>query len=292
MPALRTPAESIRLMAHETRHHYGAVPRALGTIAVEPGFRILIEGQFLLRCASGYGYHYVPGAGITIERPVGGDPDEEFLWLNGSVYAAVACLNGLYPVHASAVAHDGQVHAFTGAPGAGKSTIVTGLGQRGWPMFCDDTLLLDLSDPARVMALPGHKRLKLTDHALTLTGTSAQQPVGAETGKSYVDPPAGDVREPLPLARLVFLEEGPQPAWETISGGERFARLADDHYTQALYSDAQRPDLQGLFALRARIAQQVAMARLVRPRSNAGFAASLDLAEANFAGTHKGRRAQ
>ena len=104
-------------MAHETRCHYGEVPRELGGLSVEPGFRIIADGQFLLRCESGFGYHYLPGAGITIERPdpancAGADPDEEGLWLNGSVYAAVACLNGLYPVHASAVASDGQVYAF------------------------------------------------------------------------------------------------------------------------------------------------------------------------------------
>ena len=270
-------------MAHETRCHYGEVPRELGGLSVEPGFRIIAEGEFLLRCESGFGYHYLPGAGITIERPdpancAGADPDEEGLWLNGSVYAAVACLNGLYPVHASAVASGGQVYAFTGPPGAGKSTMISGLGLRGLAMFCDDTLLLDLSDPQAVIALPGHKRLKLTDHALALTGLAGEQPVGAGTGKSYVVPPAGDVHQPLPLAQLVFLEEGPAAQWHPIEGAERFVRLADDHYTQALYHEAQRPDRAALFAQRARLAQQVGMARLVRPLSAAGFAASLDLA--------------
>ena len=266
------------VMARETACHYGQVPRELGGLPVEPGFRIIAEDQFLLRCESGYGYHYVPGTGITIERPEGADPDEETLWLNGSVYAAVACLNGLYPLHASAVAFGGQVFAFTGPPGAGKSTMVTGLGLRGLAMFCDDTLLLDLSDPIQVIALPGHKRLKLTDHALALTGLAAEQPVGADTGKSYALPPAGDVREPLPLERLVFLEEGAAPLWQEIVGAERLVRLADDHYTQTLYHEAQRPDRAALFALRARLAGQVAMARLVRPLSPVGFAASLDLA--------------
>lgn len=269
-------------MARETVTHYGLVPHVLGGLPVEPGFRMIADGQFLLRCESGYGYHYVPGAGITIERPEDADPDEETLWLNGSVYAAVACLNGLYPVHASAVVCDGRVHAFTGPPGAGKSTIVTGLGQRGLAMFCDDTLLLDLTDSAQVIALPGHKRLKLTDHALAMTGLSPQQPVGADTGKSYVAPPAGDVRVPLPLAQLVFLEDGASAQWQAIKGAQRFVRLADDHYTQVLYHEAQRPDRADLFAMRARLAAQVSMARLVRPRSAAGFAASLDLIAHQF----------
>jgi hypothetical protein len=278
MPTARSPLETMAKMARETSAHYGRVPRELGGLKVEPGFRIIADGQFLLRCDSGYGYHYVPGEGITIERPDRADPDEEVLWLNGSVYAAVACLEGLYPIHASAVASGGHVFAFTGPPGAGKSTLVTGLGQRGLPMFCDDTLLLDLSDPEQVIALPGHKRLKLTGSALELTGLAAQQPVGADTGKSYVAPPAGDVGEPLPLAHLVFLEQGPSPHWHVVEGAERFARLADDHYTQDLYHEAQRPDRATLFGLRARLAGMVPMARLVRPFSSAGFAGSLDLA--------------
>ena len=112
-----------------------------------------------------------------------------------------------------------------------------------------------------------------------MTGLVGQQPVGAQTGKSYVAPPAGDVGEPLPLAQLVFLEQGPAAAWHVLEGAERFVRLADDHYTQDLYHEAQRPDRAALFALRARLAAKVAMARLVRPFSGAGFAASLDLAE-------------
>jgi hypothetical protein len=278
MAATRTPADSMALMARETRWHYGPVPRELGGFRVAPGFRMIADGCFLMRCESGFGYYYKPGSGITIEKPDDADPDEEYLWLNGSVYAAIASLNGLYPVHASAVAHNGRVVAFTGPGGAGKSTLVTALGQRGLPMFCDDTLLLDLSNPDRPIALPGHKRLKLTEHGLSLTGTLPEQPVGADTGKSYARPPGGDWRDPLPLAMLVFLEEGPLLAWTPVCGIDRFRLLDDDHHTQGLFLDAQRPPRAVLFALRARLAQQIGMAKLVRPRREADFAASVDLA--------------
>jgi hypothetical protein len=291
MSAQRSPSQAMELMARETRAAYGPVPDALNGIPVKPGFLVFSGGQYLQRSASGYGYHYVPGQGILIQRPEHGDPDEELLWLNGSVYAAVACLNGLFPIHASAIAHQGQVIAFTGPSGAGKSTLVAGLGQRGWPLFCDDTLLLDLSDPNAVIALPGHKRLKLTGDALALLGLPGEQPVGADTGKSYVAPPAGDLREPLPLARLVFLEYGQALDWHRVTGAERFARLADDHYTQHLYHEAQRPDLAAQFALRARLAAQVGMARLVRPLSPAGLAGSFDLVTAKLGADCKEKNA-
>ena len=275
-----TPAQLVDLLARETQLCDGPVAREFAGQPIPEGSRAFPPGEFVLRTATGYGFHYRPGQGVACERRPGADPDELELWLYGTVYAAVACLNGLYPVHASAVAWNGQVHAFTGPSGAGKSTLVAGLGQRGLPLFCDDTLLLTFDDPAQVVALPGHKRLKLTEAALALTGTAALAAVGSDTGKSYAAPPAGALRDPLPLASLTFLETGAEPDLLPITGAARFAALEDDHYTQELYRAALQPSLADLFALRTGLASKLAMARLVRPFTREGFAKSLDLAEA------------
>ena len=276
---MRSPAQIMQLMARETRPRPGGVPRTLGGVPIPDNARRFVGGEFVLRTGTGYAFHYAPGEGVALERSAEADPAEEELWRFGSVYAAVACLNGLYPLHASAVAWGGQVHAFTGPSGAGKSTLVAGLGQRGLPLFCDDTLLLSLEDPDRLIALPGHKRLKLTAGALALSGAQAIGPVGSDTGKSYAAPPGGDLREPCELASLTFLEQGAQAELSPITGAERFDRLEDDHYTQALYLEAQSPSHAALFALRARLARQLVMARLTRPFSGQGFAKSVDLAE-------------
>lgn len=276
---MRSSAQIMDLMARETQLRPGLVPRMLGGKPIPDGAGRFADGQFVLRTGTGYAFHYVPGEGVAAERSAGADPAEEELWRFGSVYAAIACLNGLYPIHASAVGWEGKVHAFTGPSGAGKSTLVAGLGQRGLPLFCDDTLLLSFDDPARIVALPGHKRLKLTDSALGLSGAAAIAQVGSDTGKSYAAPPAGDLREPLALASLTFLEAGEQVLLEPIAGTERFVRLEDDHYTQSYYLEARRPSHGDLFALRARLAGRVAMARLIRPFSAEGFAKSADLAE-------------
>lgn len=280
----RSPRQTMELIARETRLRDAPVPLGLGERTAAPDRWLLHGGEFLLRTASGFGFHYQPGAGIAVERPDGADPAEEALWIKGSVYAAVASINGLVPLHASAVAHAGHVFAFTGPAGMGKSTLAAGLARHGLPLFCDDTLLLDLADPARIVGLPGHKRLKLTAEALALTGAIAEAEVGADTAKFYARPAAGECTEPLALALLVFLEDGEEPRWEDLRGAARFARLEDDHYTQALYLAAQRPDRAELFTLRARIAGQLPMARLVRPRSAEGFAASLDLAAERICG--------
>jgi hypothetical protein len=202
---------------------------------------------------------------VTVQRGASADPREESLWLNGTVYAAIASMNGLLPIHASAVAFEGSVFAFTGPAGSGKSTLVAGLGQYGLPMFCDDTLVFDLSDPDRIMCLPGHKRLKLREDAFGLTGAAREEKVSRTYEKYYATPAAGTVGTALPVAELIFLEEGPGLEMTRISGSERFLRMQDDHQTAYLFEAARKFERSEQFAHRARLARQIEMARFARP---------------------------
>ena len=258
-------------MERETRIGLAPVPHALFGEPLAPTTWQVIDDQFLLRGEGHHYFHYRLGDGITIERGADADLSEETLWLNGSVYAAIASLNGLLPIHASAVAFEGQVFAFTGPGGAGKSTLVAALGDRGLPMFCDDTLVLDLTDPERIICLPGHKRMKLRPDALDLTGAGPQEKVSRTVDKYYARPAAGDVGVALPLGRLIFLEEGDEIAITPITGAERFVRVQDEHQTAHLFAAAQMFDRAGQFAHFARLAQQIEMAQFRRPRDAARF---------------------
>ena len=253
------------LMERETRVRYGPVDLDRFGFRLAPGQSHLQADSFLFNATEGLSYFYRRGDGTTICRQPDADASDEQLWLNGSVYSAIACLNGLVPIHASAVAYGERVFAFTGPSGSGKSTLIAALGQLGLPMFCDDTLVLDLGDPEEVICLPGHKRLKLTSDALELTDTKPAEKVAADIDKYYADPPAGDVTTPMPLAELIFLDQGSATAIERLTGAERFARTEDDHYTAHLFAIARKFDRAGQFAHRARLARQIEMLRFVRP---------------------------
>lgn len=253
------------VMERETRVRYGPVDLDRFGYRLPPGRTHLQADCFLLHTPDGLRYFYRKGDGVTIYRDEAADVSEEQLWLNGSVYSAVACINGLMPIHASAVAHQDRVFAFTGPGGAGKSTLITLLGQIGLPMFCDDTLVLDLSDPGLIQCLPGHKRLKLTPEAVAITGVKPEEKVGSDYDKFYAPPPAGSVRMPLPLAELIFLERGQNLSIEPLGGSERFVRTQDDHYTAQLFAAFRRFDRKLQFEHRARLARQIPMARFVRP---------------------------
>ena len=265
----RTPAQI--MMERETRLSYGPVPHALLEHEV-PEMNWQMRGdRFLLRAPGDHYFHYRKGEGITIERGAGADISEESLWLNGSVYAAVASMNGLLPIHASAVAFDGAVYAFTGGAGSGKSTLAAALGNHGLPMFCDDTLVMDLSDPTTITCLPGHKRLKLKADAVEMTRASPQEKVSLTVDKFYAAPPGGDIRVAMPLARLFILEEGAPPQVVPITGGERMKRLQDDHYTADLFSVARSYGRADGFVHLSRLASQIDLARFVRPRDRSRF---------------------
>ena len=272
----RSPAEA--LMMAETRVTYGEVPRTLIGPPLDEATWQMRDDEFLLRGEGEHYFHYKRGRGVTVERGTGADPAEEPLWLNGSVYSAIASMNGLFPIHASAVAVDGRVFAFSGPAGAGKSTLVAALGAHGLPMFCDDTLVLDLTNPDRITCLPGHKRLKLAPAAVNLTGATAEERVSPTVDKVFARSAAGVIRTPLPLARLIFLEEGPGPAVLPVQGSERLVRLQDDHQTARLFAAARQFDRTGLFAHLTRMAKQVAMARFIRPLDPSRFAESVAIA--------------
>ena len=274
-------------MARETRVQESAVPRQLAGVMV-PDDRWMLHGEeFLFRTVEGIGLYYRRGAGITLEQPTGTDPRAIALWLNGTLYAAIAALNGLFPLHASAVEHNGRVHAFSGPAGAGKSTLVAALGvaepgRAGFAQFCDDTLILDISGDGPPLCLPGHKRLKLWPEGVALAGVEPGELVATDYPKHFVDPPAGAIAVPLPLAELVFLERGDEPLISPLSGAERIGRLQDDHYTAELWRQAIDQSRPERFATLAALARRIAMARFVRPFDPARFSASTAIIAAHI----------
>lgn len=266
------------------RVRYGTTPHCLFDEPLPEASWQMASECFLLRATGDHYFHYRKDEGVTIDRGAGADLSEESLWLNGSVYAAVASLNGLLPIHASAVVHEGSLFAFTGPAGAGKSTLIAALSQHGLPMFCDDTLILDLSDPNRIVGLPGHKRLKLTPEAINLTGATAQEKVARGVDKYYAAPPAGLGDRATPLKELLFLESGDCAAILPVTGAERFTRLRDDHYTAHLFAWARRFNRVEQFAHMSRLASQIRMARFVRPFDSSRFAEGADVAYRHVSG--------
>jgi hypothetical protein len=200
------------------------------------------------------------------------------LYLSGSVYSAVASLNGLFPLHVSAVLYDGRVHAFGGPSGAGKSTFVAALGDAGFALVADDTLLLELEGDGPPLCLPGHKRLKLVRDAFMLTAATREEVADPRRDKFYAQPARLAPNALFPLASITFLEEGPEVRLERLGSGARLARLREDHYTTWMFELAQQMTAERRFALQAKLARGIDAAVLTRPRDTDSFPKAVALA--------------
>ena len=170
------------------------------------GERVLIRGSRpKIRC--------LVEAGRTIRYavPPGTNPLDIRLFLMGTPWLALAVQRGLLPLHASAVRAGGDVHAFGGADGAGKSTLVAALSNHRHAFFTDDSLLLDpATDDMRCY---GYKDLKLDRTGAELAGLPLGKPASTHEGygKHYMELPDSSPPAVGRLKTLSLLTSGPQP---------------------------------------------------------------------------------
>ncbi|MDR7100882.1 hypothetical protein [Croceicoccus sp. BE223] len=278
-------------MRRETAVRYGPVPDTLDGYAVAIGHNRLGGDAFLLR-EPGVSILYRKGDGVTVQLDDPAARGTMELFLAGSVHSAIAALNGLLPLHASAVEIGGCAVGFAGPSGAGKSTTAASLRQRGYRIVADDTLVIDMAgvvDMAGVidmagarqgaspMCLPGHKRLKLWPDALEMTGLAGTDIVAENYRKFFATDSGSDIDAPLPLAGIVVLDIGDDPAFAAVRGAARIAALDDEHYSTAQHAHVHGHDRAGRLTSLAALANRVAVYRFTRPRDPARHAESIDL---------------
>jgi hypothetical protein len=254
----------------------GDVPAMLDAPAAIAGAYQISDDAFLLSLPSGLAFYYRRGIGTTYRRSAETTDDEIALFFDGWVVGAIAWLNGYVPLHASAVLHDGQIFAFTGHSGAGKSTLAAALAQRGMTLCSDDVLLLDLADPAQIVALPGPERIKLWDDALTLTGHRSVHPVRPGIRKFYVSE-LSFACTPHPVRRLYFLDSRAEAGtgFTAIEGASRFNFMRSAYYRPQLFTAIAGQ--ARYFQMGVRLSRSVEMRRFNRSRDHSDFSAGIDM---------------
>ena len=265
---------AMTLMQTELSLQLGLVPTMLEYTLVDRANFIASRNAFIINIAQGLRFFYRRGAGVRYSTVPDMDRDAITSFHHGSVYGAIAWMNQLVPLHASAITVNGRVHAFAGASGAGKSTLVAALEASGLPVFADDVLTL-VPGGQIPMALPGHKQLKLWLDALALTGHSPKARVWPGVEKFYVEHVAA-ARTPLPLASLTLIETNSADDFAIVmlQGTGRFAALRDARYRP----EYMLPDQRGsIFTQLAALAGAVPVFRFSRPRELGRFQEGIEL---------------
>lgn len=234
---------------------------------------VLTKHAIWFETPGGVRFHYRKGGTVLAHVP-GPDRQEECeLYLGGTVFGAVAWLNGHIPLHASAIVSGGAAIAFSADSGGGKSTLAAALATRGYPHLSDDTLVLCRDADGRLHALPDGKRMKLSGEALQMTGVPANGAIELLPGKYFADAPC-PAAKPAPLRALFFLEWAEQEVIEEITGAEKLSRLGEALYRPFIH--AALTDNEDHARMMFALAHEIPVWVLGRRRDSAAFARIMD----------------
>ena len=265
----------------------GATPAALPGPADRrrtPGGRAVWEaapGAFLISLHGVARYLVTGGRDILVE-PRGGGDREIGMRLAGTVWAALLLQRGIVLFHASAVEFEAGAVLFLGRSGAGKSSLLGELLKRGRAMLADDVAGVVLDAGGRPVALPAYPRLRLRADAVEALGWRGQarerewmQP------EKYRMPVPRFRASPLRIGALCLLvgSHGNGIEIEPVSPTVAFETLGRRAWRKPLLNGLGRR--QAHFRVVAAMAQQVPVARVVRPEHSFQLDALADRIEAH-----------
>ena len=152
----------------------------------DPGPVLAIDAHpargYLVR-ADGFGAYQVAPDGRRVLFAPG--HVEDWRWqrlLTAQVLPIAALSQRLELLHASAVALDGRIFAFTGAGGAGKSTLAARLILAGASFISDDVLAVERVDD-QVIAHPGPALMNLRESPVPVLNARERSRLGVEIGR-------------------------------------------------------------------------------------------------------------
>lgn len=170
------------------------------------GRRFVVErgwaGDFRLAQQDGVRFHLDRDASsIACDPTVLSDPASRRLLLD-TVLWTTTLLHGLEGLHASAVQTPSGVVAFLAGSGGGKTSAAFELVRRGYPLFCDDVLILERRDGAFV-AHPSPPLMNLPA-AMPVRGVHVD-PIARIGEESWVSVASAATQQPSSLAHLFLL---------------------------------------------------------------------------------------
>ena len=192
------------------------------------------------------------------------------IFLFGAAWATLCHQRGLLPLHASAVLNEGEIAAFAGPSGVGKSTIAALLGSLDYKFVSDDILPVSFNERLVPGAWPYLQRLKLRDDSINELALTPTEPVSEilDKEKYFVRPKCASDDTWNRLERLYLLEIDPTDscyAIDRITGLEAVHALIDQTYHFHFIRDSGRFGEHLSFC--TQLASKIAIYRLRRPPS-------------------------
>jgi hypothetical protein len=225
------------------------------------------------------------GREIIVDPIAGTDERLIRLPLTGVALGMLVHQRGFLVLHASAVAINGEVAAFLGGKGWGKSTLAAKLYRRGHTLMSDDVVALSITDDNPPMVVSGYPQFRLwPDSAIASLGDDPDKLPQLYDGYQKRARGVGcDFRHNiLPLKALYKLEKGKEPNAVPLSPWEALFQLIGNSYV-ARYGKQILQGGRAALNLKqcANVINHVPFYRLERPQSLDLLETLADIVEGN-----------
>ena len=147
------------------------------------------------------------------------------------ILGVISFKKGYFPLHGGGIVHNGEAYMFTGKSGAGKSTTLAGLQQRGFPSVGDDISNLFFEE-GKTHVYPCFPRFKLWDESLEILNArdSGEYKLRSDMEKFLV-PMNNFHSTPIPVKRIYHLvEENSEMSFNSISKNNKIKKLVQNSY--------------------------------------------------------------
>jgi hypothetical protein len=233
----------------------GHVPAVLpGTVAANPLVQVNDRGWLRYTVQDVADYLVRDGREVIIDTRLARGAPDVALFLLGSVLGFLSHQRGLFPLHASCVAVEGQAIALVGHSGAGKSTIAALLLAEGARLLSDDVTVIDIHAPGGPLVLPGFPRQKLWRDTLDMLCMIPGRPLRSTVSLEKFDRSVAEQFQPeqMRLAGICQLNR------KMRDGDLRLVPLGGLPAVRMLYENVYRRTAGGLLGLSERMFQDCA----------------------------------
>jgi hypothetical protein len=229
-------------------------------------------GEGLTTRHSKFSFTALQGHRVVVTVSALANPEAVRLAVLSGGLNAVAYQRGLLPLHASAIEVGEVCLALCGESGAGKSTVAAALAQAGYPLLCDDLVIVHPDREGGPWVWPAIMRPKLTRHSMDLLGggVTALTPFAAWDSKAVTEIGETLTHTPRRLAGIYLL------AW----GEATLRRLSPLEATTMLASCLRKPHWLNPAGTAAAIRQgwldlvsRIPIVQVTRPREPVSFPA-------------------
>ncbi|NEZ56135.1 hypothetical protein D0962_31165 [Leptolyngbyaceae cyanobacterium CCMR0082] len=182
----------------------------------------------------------------------------------GGCMSVILRQRGFLVLHASSVAVQGNVVAFLGHSGWGKSTLAAALHTHGHSVITDDVLAISLEDIENPIVVPSFPQCKLTPQAASALGKdpASLEFLYAHSSKRAYHFQTGFQQEQLPLQSIYLLSKGDSHSIIPLGFMDAFAYLVS--HTRAMDVLRDNQSLKVHFQQCTQLLKQVSYYRFTR----------------------------